>query len=164
MGPDVLPGHLNPNEIAHDRARGFICRDGTVSRVSSGELVHSDPLVTFHEITSHYRGDRQSFPFPHHKLNRSQSSTLRMLQTGSYPSRGFLNMLHPDINPFCPDCGTEFCSLGHMLWQCPVLQDFNQEEDWTKAITDPRQEVQLLAVQRARERAERHGLSVPTWD
>lgn len=163
MGPDVLPGHLNPNEIAHDCARGFTSRDGVVSRVGSGELVHSDPLVTFHEITSHYRGERQTFPFPHHKLHRSQASTLRMLQTGSYPSRGFLSMLHPDIDPLCPDCG-EFCSLSHMLWQCPALQDFKTEEDWTTAITDPRQDVQLQAVQRARERAERHGLSVPTWD
>lgn len=112
----------------------------------------------------HDKGERRHFPPPHPKLSRALSRTLRMLQTCSYPSRGFLSRLHTEIDPHCPDCGEEFCTLAHMLWQCPVLHDFNNSEDWEKAITSTKQEDQSKAVQRARERAERHGLPAPTWD
>lgn len=164
MGDDVLPGRLNPNEIAHRCARELTRRDGGGTSAGSETFGHSDPLLTYHEITAHYKGERRRFPPPHPKLSRAQSRTLRMLQTGSYPSRGFLSRLHTDIDPHCPDCGEEFCTLAHMLWQCPVLHDFNNSEDWEKAITSTKQEDQSKAVQRARERAERHGLPAPTWD
>lgn len=161
---DVLPGRLNPNEIAHLRARELACRDGGGTSASSETIGHSDPLLTFHEITARDKGERRHFPPPHPKLSRALSRTLRMLQTGSYPSRGFLSRLHTEIDPHCLDCGEEFCTLAHKLWQCPVLHDFNNSEDWEKAITSTKQEDQSKAVQRAHERAESHGLPAPTWD
>lgn len=86
-----------------------------------------------------------------------------MLQTDSYPSRSFMSRIHAEIDSTCPDCG-DVSSLKHMLWRCPALQDYSQESWWTAAINDPSYDVQLMAVRKARERAERLGLPVPTWD
>lgn len=165
MGPNILRNLPNPNELAHNRARDLTRRGGIEAFGGPDEIKHSDPLLTFHEIVSHYQLERRSFPLPHPKLNRSQSSTFRMLQTGSFPSRGFLSRIAPNIEPHCPDCGVHFCTLAHMLWQCPALRNapFNKEADWDNALKSGVLSVQLQAVQRACERAEDHGLPAPTW-
>lgn len=162
IGSDVIPGRPNPNEITHKRAQGFICRGDQENSNGLKQLEFGEPLVTFHEITSHYRDIRRVFSSPNHKLNRAQSITLKMLQTDSYPSKSFFSMVHAEIDPTCPDCG-EVSSLKQMLWRCPALQDCCQEAWWNAAINGPSYDVQLLAVQKARERAERPGLPVPTW-
>lgn len=53
-----------------------------------------------------------------------------------------------------------------MLWQCPALQDTSLicEQDWDEVITSSEFKHQSEAVQRARERAERLGLPIPTWE
>ncbi|KAH7968180.1 hypothetical protein HPB52_006431 [Rhipicephalus sanguineus] len=60
----------HPNEIAHARARGLILRPGQTSSPhiaveGSRGGTGGDPLTTFHEITSHYRLGKKSFPDPH---------------------------------------------------------------------------------------------------
>lgn len=123
------------------------------------EIQHNDPLLTFHEITSHYRLSRRAYPLPHPKLDRSQSITLRMLQTGSFPSRGFLSRISTDIDSSCPDCNESYCSLTHMPWQCPALPNgpLSSEADWEEALRSPSLQAQIQAIQRAQERAEHHG-------
>lgn len=166
MGAHVHPDVPNANELAHDRARGLSHRGGPGGLASGDAERFKDPLLTFNEIAAHYQLSRRVYPPPHSKLTRPQSSALRMLQTGSFPSRGRFSHFAPNIEPHCPDCGEAYCSLAHMLWQCPALRDaaLNKEEDWEEALKSGDLAVQLLAVQRAYERAEDHGLPVPTWE
>lgn len=105
MGADVHPDFPNANELAHDRARGLTHRGDRGERSGGEGGEHRDPLLTFNEITTHYQLSRRAFPLPHAKLNRPQSSIFRMLQTGSFPSRGRLSLYSPEVEPQCPDCG-----------------------------------------------------------
>lgn len=165
MGADVHQHVPNLNELAHDRARDLTRRGGMDALWGQDEIQHNDPLLTFHEITSHYRLSRRAYPLPHPKLDRSQSITLRMLQTGSFPSRGFLSRISTDVDSSCPDCNESYCSLAHMLWQCPALPNgpLSSEADWEEALRSPSLQAQIQAIQRAQERAEHHGVPAPTW-
>lgn len=166
MGVNVHPEVPNANEFAHDRARGFAHRGGPGEFAGRVAGRYRDSLLTFHEVTTHYQLSRRTFPLPHPHLTRPQSSAFRMLQTGSFPSRGRFSHFSPNIEPHCPNCGETHCSLAHMLWQCPALRDaeFTKEEDWEEALKSGDLSVQLRAVQRACERAEGHGLPVPAWE
>lgn len=163
MGRNVSPGSINPNELAHDQARGLVNRAGLRGPASQGIDRTTDPLLTFHDITAHYQLGRRQFPAPHPKLGRPQASVLRMLQTGSFPSRSRLSHYAPGVDPRCPDCGEERSTFNHMLWQCSALHHspFNRQEDWEEAVKSDDLQVQLRAVQRACERAEDHGLPPP---
>uniref|UniRef100_A0A131YYR7 Metabotropic glutamate receptor 1 n=1 Tax=Rhipicephalus appendiculatus TaxID=34631 RepID=A0A131YYR7_RHIAP len=165
MRADVHQTIPNLNELAHDRARDLTRRGGMEALWGQDEIQINDPLLTFNEITSHYRLSRRAYPLPHPKLERYQSVTLRMLQTGSFPSRGFLSRISTEIYSSCPDCNETYCSLAHMLWQCPALPNgpLSSEADWEEALQSPSLHTQIQAIQRAQERAEHHGVPAPTW-
>lgn len=164
MGDDVHPDIPNANELANDCARGFTSR-GSSDRQAAGRVgEYRDPLLTFHEIISHYHLSRRIFPLPHAKLTHPQSAALRMLQTGSFPSRSRFSLFLPGVEPNCPNCNEACCSLIHMLWQCPALrdaEDFKTKQDWERALKSEDLQVQQRAVQRACERAESLGLPPP---
>lgn len=165
MGADVHQHVPNLNELAHDRARDLTRRGGMEALWGQDEIQHNDPLLTFNEITSHYWLSRRAYPLPHPKLDRSQSITLRMLQTGSFPSRGLLSRISTDVDSSSPECNEIYCSLAHMLWQCPALPNgsLSSEADWEEALRNPSLQAQIQAIQRAQERAEHHGVPAPTW-
>lgn len=169
-----FPGHMgtlerpspNPNELAHSTARDLSRRAGR-PLASEGMEDHefSDIVTTFHDITLHYQLIRREFPLPHRGLTRPQSSTFRMLQTGSYPSLARLHKMHPDAYaPNCPKCGNPG-TLDHMLWQCPFSphRDLQDQHSWTKLLHSESYDHQLLAVQRAHDAAVELNLPVPTW-
>lgn len=165
MGINVHSEVVNANELAHDCARGITHRGGS-GRLTGGDLgLYRDSLLTFHEILAHYQLARRAFPLPHPKLTRPQSSAFRMLQTGSFPSRGRFSHFAPNVDPHCPDCGEAYCSLSHMLWQCPALRSSSLTTltDWEAALKSGDLSEQLRAVQRACDRAEDHDLPTPTW-
>ena len=165
MGKDVHSQQPNLNETAHDRARELTRRDDQSATEELGpDIQFNDPLLTFHEITSHYRNNRSQYPLPHTKLERAQAVAFRMLQTRSYLSRGRLSHYNTDITPQCPDCRELYCSLSHMLWQCPALPQgpLTSESDWEEALRSSELHQQLKAVQRAQELAERHHVPAPT--
>ncbi|XP_049522908.1 uncharacterized protein LOC125945263 [Dermacentor silvarum] len=143
MDRNVSPGSINPNELAHDQARGLVNRAGLRGPALQGIDRTTDLLLTFHDITAHYQLGRRQFLAPHPKLGRPQASVLRMLQTGSFPSRSRLSHYAPGVDPRCPDCGEE------------------RQEDWEEAVKSDDLHIQLRAVQRACERAEDHGLPPP---
>ncbi|XP_070380818.1 uncharacterized protein [Dermacentor albipictus] len=164
MGKDIHPQKPNLNETAHDRARELARRDGPTA--SEGlDIQFNDPLLTYQEITSHYRKGRMKYPLPHAKLERAQAAAFRMLQTASYPSRGLLSHYNSEIPANCPDCPEPYCSLSHMLWQCTALPEgpLSSEPEWEEALKSPDLKLQFKAVQRAQELAERHHVPVPTW-
>uniref|UniRef100_A0A224Z1L8 Metabotropic glutamate receptor 1 n=1 Tax=Rhipicephalus zambeziensis TaxID=60191 RepID=A0A224Z1L8_9ACAR len=165
MGKDVHSRQPNLNEMAHDRARELTRRDDQSATGELGpDIQFNDPLLTYHEITSHYRFGRSQYPIPHTKLERAQAVAFRMLQTRSYPSRARLSLYNSDITPQCPDCAEVNCTLSHMLWQCPALPQgpLTSESDWEEALRSSELHHQLKAVQRAQELAERLHVPAPT--
>uniref|UniRef100_L7LSY9 Putative tick transposon n=1 Tax=Rhipicephalus pulchellus TaxID=72859 RepID=L7LSY9_RHIPC len=158
----------NPNERAHQLARELATRGGDrPSRTGSegGCIDFKDPLISFHEITSAHKLGRRIFPPPHPKLNKAQAVTLRQLQTKTYITPAMLNKIDPDFSPHCQHCNHGHCNFEHMLWLCPFnsgsgLQD---KPSWEAAIRSPELSNQLLAVQRARDIAERLQLPAPSW-
>lgn len=166
MGKDVHPVIPNANELAHTRARELSHRDGQSASNFGDGIRQLDSLLTFNEICKHYQLARRSFPLPHPQLSRTQSVTLRMLQTGTYPSPLVYSKFIDSIKPHCPHCDERRCTLAHMLWQCTALRDcenLSTEDAWRTAITSSDREVQIRAVQRARNLAEGLALPVPTW-
>ncbi|KAH8035798.1 hypothetical protein HPB51_008625 [Rhipicephalus microplus] len=131
MGKNVLEDFPNLTELAHGRARELTRRDSL--EAMEGQ---NDALLPFNEITTHYQLVRRIYPLPYAKLNRAQSATLRMLQTGSFPSRGFMSKIYADVDPSCPDCNETFCSMARMLWRCPALPNnlLSSEDEWEEAI------------------------------
>lgn len=154
---------LNLNESAHEAARGFTDRAALGSDDSPPD--HRDSPITHNEVTKFFYLARRVFPPPHSKLSRPQAVTLRLLQTNSYPNPVSLNSIYPDIYPncCCAACG-EAATLAHMLWECESLGPKFSKEEWDALLRSPLFEDQILAVQRARDRAGRLDLSVPSWD
>ena len=154
---------MNLNESAHEAARGFTDR----AALGSGDFPpgHRDAPSTHNEITKFFYLERRVFPPPHSKLSRPQAVTLRLLQTNSYPNPASLNSIYPEIYPnsSCAACG-EVATLSHMLWECGSLGPKFTKEEWDAFLRSPVYEDQILAVQRARDRAGRLDLSVPSWD
>lgn len=165
MGTGVHSTLPNVKELAHNRGREITCRGGPGGSGGGFAEGFRDPLGSFHEVTSHYQLPRRRYPLPHTKLTRPQLSALRMLQAGSFPSRGTYRHCAKGITSGCPSCGADSCALAHVLWQCPAFSSakFSTEQDWERAVKSCELSVQLSAVQEAGERVEGHGLPVPVW-
>ncbi|KAH6920324.1 hypothetical protein HPB50_028682 [Hyalomma asiaticum] len=79
-----IPGldHCNTNEEVN-RLERELTRLAADNDAYEGEryedLSCKDQALTHHEITSHYRVQRRTFPAPHPKLNKAQALTLRRL-------------------------------------------------------------------------------------
>lgn len=158
----------NPNERAHTLARELTFRvSGSPPRLNAAcrNLDYKDPLVSYHELTSHHRLERRTFPPPHRDLNRAQAITYRQLQTRTYITPTTLSRINPDFSTACPHCGNEYNNFDHMLWLCPanVGTEFSDQSSWDSALRSTELIAQLKAVQRARAVAERLCLPVPTW-
>lgn len=158
----------NPNERAHQLARELTFRAcGPPPRFNAAcrNLDNKDPLVSYHELTSHHRLGRRTFPPPHTKLNRAQAITYRQLQTRTYITPTTLSRSNPDFPAVCSHCGHEYNNFEHMLWLCPANAgtDFSDQSSWDSALQSTELIAQLKAVQRARAVAEGLCLPAPTW-
>lgn len=163
----VDEARVNLNEVTNDLARGLACRAGQ-SRVTNhdhyGET--KDSLLTYNDITKHYFMERRQFPLPHPKLNRAQAVTLRLLQTGTYPTPYIMNKIHPalQLEVKCSTCN-DIIGVRHMLAGCPAaLTNPDEEwEKWTRLTRSKSQQDQQRAVQKVHDEATQLGLVVPTW-
>lgn len=167
-------GEVNPNEAAHNVARGLTFRamtDVGPSSESSDVWEWEDRMTTFNDITKHYKLQRRVYPPPHLKLNRSQSVQWRQLQTRSYKSPALLHVIYPDIytTDQCKDCEAR-ATLEHILWECQGLihSDENAASTdslrarWRAALLSSALDDQLWAIQRAEEAARRQDLLADT--
>lgn len=163
---DVHPHLTNLNEVAHSVARGLVNRAGD----SAGVPAERDRLTSYNDITKAFYLERRTFPTPHHKLNRAQATTLRLLQTNTYPSLHRYHKIYPDIYPnhTCKVCKTQVASLPHMLWECkhqyPSVNTETLSSRWHAALRSSHFDDQFWATQQAREATERQDLDVPTWE
>ncbi|KAG0413462.1 hypothetical protein HPB47_009384 [Ixodes persulcatus] len=135
---DVHPHLTNLNEVAHSVARGLVNRAGD----SAGAPAERDRLTSYNDLTKSFYLERRTFPTPHHKLNRAQATTLRLLQTNTYPSLTRYHRIYPDIyhSNTCKICKTQ------------------------AALRSSHLDDQLWATQQACEAAKRQVLDVPTWE
>lgn len=153
--------------MANAAARGLTIRALRDQDLNNIQEENRDQLLTYNEITRHYYINRREFPVPHAKLNRAQAVTLRLLQTGTYPSPNFINKIYPEreIPINCEKCNG-IITLDHMLWQCPVtFTDCDKERDWWQRVLHSGGLFdQVQAVQKAHDTAVRLNLTVPTWE
>ncbi|KAH6945056.1 hypothetical protein HPB50_006977 [Hyalomma asiaticum] len=105
----------NLNERAHRVARRLTHRDtfratdtngvfrgdpvtGEQSYMTTAIQDNKDLMVTYHEILSHFRKQRQTYPRPHQQLDRSQATDLRCLQTHTFKNPAHLYTGYIRIN------------------------------------------------------------------
>lgn len=154
------PGHssLTGNNFAHRQA----CE---LSSQASEETPSLVPLLTFQDITQHYRTSRQHFPPPHPQLTKTEEVILRRLQTNTFPHPTWLHRMYPTQYPatckFCPNP----CTLIHMILGCahnpalpPLPTSLPLPELWENLTTSAGLDAQQLLVSRAETARSSHGL------
>ncbi|XP_049271608.1 uncharacterized protein LOC125758439 [Rhipicephalus sanguineus] len=160
-----VPAHSGHpgNETAHQRARGFV--DRAVGHSESDALV-PEPLVTYHDITQHYRLERYFYSHPHSSLPKRSEIAWRRLQTRTIPCPLVFSYMHPGaIDPRCCLCGN-VASLNHILWGRPedpppadLLCSPPTEEQWEALLSSNDRDIQTRVLKRAEEVIEKHSLA-----
>lgn len=158
-----VPAHSgNPgNEAAHINARGFVSRAGGL--VVPGRSTR-DGLVSFHDITNHYKLERRIYPPPDKKMTKAQECIWRRLQTRSFPNPYVLSKIYPEeIKPECRWC-QELATYDHIIWECSILSppvDIMPDpslEQWEAVLASSDPVVQTSVVEWATQVAVNHGL------
>lgn len=153
------PGHttLEGNEAAHAAAREHSHRAVSERAHNQQTDAHPKPipLYTYAEILSHYRQARRKYPAPHQRLEKEDATTLRRLQTNTYPHNSILHAMYPTQYTanckYCPQTGT----LYHIVWECPHTPELApipnpSFQQWVELLTSPDLSDQHTLVERAR--------------
>ncbi|XP_077516561.1 uncharacterized protein LOC144126384 [Amblyomma americanum] len=121
------------NEKAQATARGLTFRSIAADAPPPSEehLPSGDELITFHEIISHYKLGRKTYPAADKQLSRKEEIVWKKLQTGVFPNPQLYSRWHPEaFNRRC----THFngiADLVHIVWTCPFYNDPNRNlESW----------------------------------
>lgn len=157
-----VPAHSgNPgNETAHMNARGFVSRVGEPDVPGRSTR---DGLVSFHDITNHFKLERRIYPPPDKQLVKAQECVWRRLQTRCFFNPYVLSKIYPDIQPECKWC-QELATYDHILWSCsiaPPPADIMRDpslEQWEAVLASSDPVVQTRAVEWATQVAVSHGL------
>lgn len=149
------PAHqgLRGNEMAHAAARGFTDRVAANVRQPLGpnnslQDLHKDSLITFHEICTHYRHQRLTYPPLSLPSTRQREILWRQLQTRTFLTPRTLHLFFPATyqSPKCRFCPVQIADLSHIMWQCPMKSPartlkplISSEELWETALrsSDP---------------------------
>lgn len=148
------PAHagLQGNEAAHMAARELTHRAGMNPFPHHGARSTRDKLITFNDITEHYRLSRRIYPPSHTSLPQHKVRTWRLLQTGAFPTRSLLHHIRPSEfpSPECPLCGA-YASLTHCMWECPQdpFPPITSSKQWGEALGSSDLATQELLVERA---------------
>lgn len=152
------PAHssMEGNDQAHLKARGFVDQ----AAEDSNEPM---PLTTYQEITEHYRLGRRTLPLPHPQLTKTQETTLRLVQTNTYPHPTLMHLMFPNQHEaqckFCTQSGT----LRHIILECTQNPDLpppplpRSPEQWETLLSSSLFCDQLLLVERAVASRTAHG-------
>lgn len=149
-----LPG----NDAAHTAARGLANR--APGRLTLGS--ERDRMVSYQEITQHYRLARAVYPPAHKSLNKRQEVAWRRLQTNTYPNPVAYHYYYPDQYPnTCKHCKQK-ADLFHIMWSCPAENHTNHEisntEQWEAVLLSSDPDLQAKVIERAEEAARAQGL------
>ncbi|XP_042144326.1 uncharacterized protein LOC120837552 [Ixodes scapularis] len=150
-GGDIITVLTDPQAAARAHTHRAITREGTTSLVAPT----TDLLINYADILAHYRHDRRKYPAPHPRLSRDEATTLRRLQTNTYPHSTLLHAIYPAQYAatcnFCPSPG----NLYHQVWECQRTPDLTPKptpsyEQWMACLTSPDPGIQQDLVTRAR--------------
>ncbi|XP_077553170.1 uncharacterized protein LOC144167913 [Haemaphysalis longicornis] len=125
-----LPAHVGPvstcdnrNEGADRAARALTSR-GASPDLPPMEMEDDEatPHTSYKGTLEWYRGNRQVFWPPHHKLTRREAVTLRQLQTCAMWDPVIAKHVFPDVYPsdMCAVCRKDRATMAHTLWNCKV--------------------------------------------
>lgn len=138
--------------MAHTTARALTSRACATSVASHGARSARDSLLSYNEITTHYRLSRLKYPPAHPSLTYTEERLWRLAQTESLPNRALLHHIHPSVypSPFCPLCGDK-ATVQHHMWACPYdpLPQINSSELWEAALSCSDPERQKIIIARA---------------
>lgn len=156
-----LPG----NEMAHEAARGFCYQADFENDNVPSSTGGRDRLVTYREITQHYRLGRRKLPAAHRTLNRRQSVAWRRIQSNTFPHPALCHRNFPDTyTGQCRWCGAAAATLPHMVWACPSKPQTHtsgvqivRQEQWEAALLSSQPDIQTAVVQLAEDAARAHG-------
>lgn len=122
-------------------------------------------MVTYKEITNHYRLGRARYPPAHPKLTKKQAVVWRLLQTNMYPSPVSCSRFYPgNYTELCKICNNR-ADLPHILWACPQAEPFegrqikdqgkwaalllssdHHEQDWATRLAERAAEIQDISA------------------
>ncbi|KAH8027042.1 hypothetical protein HPB51_017203 [Rhipicephalus microplus] len=133
---------------------------------STSDALVPEPLVTYHDITQHYRLERYFYSHPHSSLPKRSEIAWRRLQTRTFPCPLVFSYMHPGaIDPRCCLCGN-VASLNHILWGCPedpppadLLCSPPTEGQWEALLSSNDIDIQTRVLKRAEEVIEKHSLA-----
>lgn len=154
------PAHstLRGNLAAHASARELAGR-----APQEDQKWVSQPLVTFRDITQHYKLSRLTYPPSHKSTTKEQETMLRQLQTNTFPHPTRLHAIFPNLHkPNCPHCN-EPSTLYHMIWACQRNKDITAIphptiEQWEEELCSSDPDRQLRLIERARTAARSIGV------
>lgn len=121
------------------------------------------PLHTYAEILSHYRQARRKYPAPDHRLAKEDTTTLRRLQTNTYPHNSILHAMYPTQYTanckYCPQKGT----LYHIVWECSHTPQLTPNpnpsfQQWVEMLTSSDLSDQQTLVERAKKAGRLQGV------
>lgn len=162
-----FPAHVGPvstgenrNEGADRAARALTSRgaspDTTPMETEDDEVT---PLTSYKDTLEWYRGNRQVFPPPHHKLTRREAVTLRQLQTCAMWTPVIAKHVCPDVYPsdVCAVCRKDRATMAHILWNCKANDGATETlpPHLADAVASKDYDVQYRAVQQVLEALER---------
>ncbi|KAH6933594.1 hypothetical protein HPB50_016736 [Hyalomma asiaticum] len=127
-----------------------------------------DALLTYHDITMHYRLSRLTFPPPHQSLSQHQQHLWRQLQAHTFLTPTRLALFHPGTySPACRLCGSSIANYQHIFYSCPAHSPpaswhIRSPQQWEAALSSTRPDLQLRLVTWAEDVAARHCLDATT--
>ncbi|KAH6937949.1 hypothetical protein HPB50_005461 [Hyalomma asiaticum] len=127
-----------------------------------------DALLTYHDITLHYRLSRLTFPPPHQSLSQHQQHLWRQLQAHTFLTPARLALFHPGTySPACRLCGSSIANYQHIFYSCPAhlppaSWHLRSPQQWEAALSSTRPDLQLRLVTWAEDVAARHCLDATT--
>lgn len=160
-----------PAHAAHpgNEAANSIARDST-DRASPPPpgMDTRDALLTYHDITLHYRLSRLTFPPPHKSLSQHHQHLWRHLQAHTFLTPARLALFHPGTySPACRLCDSSRADYDHILFSCPAhlppaSWHLTSPQQWEAALSSTEPDLQLRLVTWAEDVATRHGLDATT--
>ncbi|KAH7974245.1 hypothetical protein HPB49_012635 [Dermacentor silvarum] len=150
-----IPGNEVTNHVARDLTHRADAEE------SEPERMH--PLVSYQDITQHYKLTRRTYAPPHKSLPREQERFLRALQVNTFPHPTRNHLIAP--TQFSPQC--RFCaepgSLRHIVGGCREAplnhpNPYHTNELWERALASSNLEDQQRLIARAQDAARAQGI------
>lgn len=159
------PGHqgLPGNEAAHAAARALIPRATASPTDDTTDPGENSPLLTFKDISAHYRDSHRRFPAPCKGLKKADERILLRLFTNTLLCPAVLKHFDSSFSGLCLYCG-EVADTYHMVWACQLNPSITPNlnptrEDWEAALLGCLDlPAQQAMVQRVRTAASTNGV------